>query len=166
MSQTLDLNDILNKPYKDGCHDCYGLARQYYAKEYGLALRNYARPIGFDHEGLDLLRDNFDKEGFELIKTQSVSSLEKGDGLLFSIAGSKTINHVGVYIGSGYFVHHLYQKMSKCESLDTRWYNRIVAAVRHPDITELNLARITTVSLLDILPPHLRASVQAGLNNN
>ena len=153
------LLDLLNKPYQEGKSDCYGLARAYYQKEYGLQLRNYARPLGFDHEGLDLLKDNFSKEGFKVVTTTGVSSLEKGDGLLFSILGSRTVNHVGVYIGSGYFIHHLYGKMSKCEALDQRWYQRI-ALVRHPDVISTNVSRIGKVNLLDLLPPHLRLKVQ------
>ena len=158
--------DLLNKPYQAGKYDCYGLARSYYRLEYGLNLRNYARPLGFDHEGLDLLAENFKKEGFEVVPARGISSLEKGDGLLFSIMGSKTVNHVGVYIGSGYFIHHLYNKMSKCESLDQRWYQRIALVVRHPDVIATNTSRIGRVSLLDLLPPHLRLRVQQNAGNS
>lgn len=159
------LLELLNKPYKDGKDDCYGLARQYYQQEYGLTLRNYARPIGFDHEGLDLLMGNFIKEGFCSLPVSGISYLEKGDGLLFSILGSKTVNHVGVYVGSGYFIHHLYEKMSKCESLDQRWYQRIALVVRHPEVSTTNIKRIGKTNLLDLLPPHLRLRVQQNAGN-
>ena len=163
---SFDLINLLNRPYQDGKQDCYGLAREYYKREYGLTLRNYARPIGFDHEGLDLLMDNFAKEGFQVVPTSGISTLEKADGLLFSILGSKTANHVGVYIGSGYFIHHLYEKMSKCEALDQRWYQRIALVVRHPDIIAINTSRIGKVNLLDLLPPHLRLKVQQNASSS
>jgi hypothetical protein len=51
----MNLIPLLNKPYRDGADDCYGLAREYYEEEYGLSLRNYARPIGFDQAGIPLL---------------------------------------------------------------------------------------------------------------
>lgn len=160
------LLELLNQPYVDGKADCYGLARDYYKQEFGLELRNYARPIGFDHEGLDLLMDNFAKEGFEIVPVSGISALEKGDGLLFSILGSKTVNHVGVYVGAGYFIHHLYQKLSKCEALDQRWYQRIALVVRNPEISAINIAKIGKVSLLDLLPPHLRLKVQQNASSS
>lgn len=166
MANAFNLIDLLNRPYQDGKVDCYGLARAYYQEEYGLSLRNYARPMGFNYEGLDLLADNFAKEGFEVVPLSGITSLRKGDGLLFSILGSRNLNHVGVYVGSGYFIHHLYNGMSKCESLDTRWFNRISLVVRHPDITRINDNRIGTVSLLELLPPHLRDKVKANASNN
>lgn len=166
MANAFNLMNLLNRPYQDGKFDCYGLARDYYKEEFGLVLRNYARPIGFNYEGLNLLADNFAKEGFEAIPLSGITALRKGDGLLFAILGSKTLNHVGVYIGSGYFIHHLCNGMSKCESLDTRWFNRIALVVRHPDITTINESRIGTVSLLELLPPHLRAKVKENASGS
>ena len=100
------------------------------------------------------------------VKVSGITSLRKGDGLLFSILGSRNLNHVGVYVGSGYFIHHLYNGMSKCESLDARWFNRISLVVRHPDITRINDNRIGTVSLLDLLPPHLRDKVKENASKD
>lgn len=155
----MDIGELLNKPYTDGQQDCYGLARQYYEGEYGLILRNYARPIGFDEANLPLLDENFQREGFMSLGVPAMIALERGDGLLFNLFHSKHVNHVGVYIGNGYFIHHLYQKVSVCDRLDARWYNRVMRVVRHPDITLANDTRMTKVSILDLLPPHLRGRV-------
>jgi len=153
--------DLLNKPYKDGVDDCYGLARQYYINEYGLVLRNYARPIGFDEADLPLLDDNFNKEGFQSLGQPALANLERGDGLLFNLFKSKHANHVGIYLGNGYFVHHLYQKVSECVRLDDRWYGRVSRVVRHSDVTNLNTAQITKLSILELLPPHLQGRFHA-----
>jgi cell wall-associated NlpC family hydrolase len=159
----MQVNELINLPYTDGAQDCYGLVRQYYLKEYGIQLRNYARPIGFDHEGLDLIADNFRKEGFETLPTFSQHSLEKGDGILLRIAGGKAINHVGVYLGKGYFLHHLYGKLSEVSYFDPRWFARTIFVVRHPDIREANCKATKEVNLLDLLPPHLKERMGYGL---
>lgn len=152
----MQISELLNKPYTDGKQDCYGLALQYYENEYGLTLRNYARPLGFDQADLPLLDENFQREGFQSLGIPALSSLERGDGLLFNLFRGKYVNHVGIYIGNGYFIHHLYQKVSVCDRLDARWYNRVMRVVRHPDVTFENSRRISKVSILDLLPPHLQ----------
>lgn len=153
----MNLQDYLGRRYLDGRHDCYGLVRDFYRGEYGLTLRNYARPVGFDHSGLLLLTDNFRREGFEIVNTP-ISLLEPGDGLLMMLA-SRQVNHVGVYIGERKFLHHLYQRPSSAEMLDPRWQQRLSLIVRHPDVTEQNRRNQPKQVFLDLLPPHLRNKV-------
>lgn len=153
----MNLQDYLGRRYLDGRHDCYGLVRDFYRREYGLTLRNYARPVGFDHSGLLLLTDNFRREGFEIVNTP-ISLLEPGDGLLMMLA-SRQVNHVGVYIGEKKFLHHLYQRPSSAEMLDPRWQQRLSLIVRHPDVTEQNRRNQPKQVFLDLLPPHLRNKV-------
>lgn len=153
----MNLQDYLGRRYLDGRHDCYGLVRDFYRREYGLTLRNYARPVGFDHSGLLLLTDNFRREGFEIVNTP-ISMLEPGDGLLMMLA-SRQVNHVGVYIGERKFLHHLYQRPSSAEMLDPRWQQRLSLIVRHPDVTEQNRRNQPKQVFLDLLPPHLRNKV-------
>lgn len=153
----MNLQDYLGRRYLDGRHDCYGLVRDFYRREYGLTLRNYARPVGFDHSGLLLLTDNFRREGFEIVNTP-IALLEPGDGLLMMLA-SRQVNHVGVYIGEKKFLHHLYQRPSSAEMLDPRWQQRLSLIVRHPDVTEQNRRNQPKQVFLDLLPPHLRNKV-------
>lgn len=155
MSNLAELSPrFVGLPYIDGKQDCYGLVRRAYHEAYGILLRNYARPIGFDHDGLDLITDNFRREGFEVVEP-ALTLLEPGDGLLFKVA-SKTVNHVGVITCGTRFLHHLYQRSSAHDTLDPRWQNRLYAIVRHPDVTELNKQLSEKVDLLSLLPPHLR----------
>jgi len=153
----MNLQDYLGRRYLDGRHDCYGLVRDFYRREYGLTLRNYARPVGFDHSGLLLLTDNFRREGFEIVNTP-IALLEPGDGLLMMLA-SRQVNHVGVYIGEKKFLHHLYRRPSSVETLDPRWQQRLSLIVRHPDVTEQNRRNQPKQVFLDLLPPHLRNKV-------
>ncbi len=158
----MKINTLINIPYTDGDQDCYGLVRRYYLKEYGIALRNYARPIAFDHEGLNLIADNFHKEGFVTLPTFSQHSVEKGDGLLFQIAGGKAVNHVGVYLGNGCFLHHLYGKLSEVSCFDPRWVARTMFVVRHPDVREANCKAVQEVNLLDFLPQQVKERIGYG----
>lgn len=150
----MQINRYVGLPYRDGLQDCYGLVRSFYAKEYGLLLRNYARPIGFDDGGLELLTDNFRREGFEIVNIP-IPLLQPGDGLLFKVA-SRSVNHVGVCTLPGKFLHHLYRKASSHDPLDPRWQQRLSLVVRHPHIEEENRRRQGSQSFLDLLPPHLR----------
>jgi len=148
------VNPYIGLPYVDGLQDCYGLVRRVYLEHFGMQLRNYARPVGFDHCGVDLIEDNFRREGFLVIEVP-LTELEPGDGLLFRVA-SKLINHVGVLTQGDMFLHHLYQRASTHDFLDPRWKNRLAYVVRHPDVTEFNQRNREKLNLLDLIPPHLR----------
>lgn len=155
MSHLTKHENLLGQVYVDGDHDCYGLLRRYYAQAYGLRLRNYARPIDFaDH--LDLITENFKREGFEITET-SLDQLELGDGLLFCLNRHKYVNHVGAFVGNGWMMHHLYQRLSAVDALTPSWRQRVLSVVRHPDVTEQNKLLNTQVSLTSLLPPHLKA---------
>ena len=43
---------------------------------------------------------------------------------------------------------------------------RIALVVRHPEISTINIAKIGKVSLLDLLPPHLRLKVQQNASSS
>jgi cell wall-associated NlpC family hydrolase len=153
----MDLQDYLGRRYVDGRADCYGLVRDFYRREYGLLLRNYARPVGFDQSGLMLLTDNFRREGFDIVNVP-IALLEPGDGLLMMLA-SKHVNHVGVYIGQRKVLHHLYRRPSTVDTLDPRWQQRLSLVVRHPDVMEQNRRNLPKQEFMDLLPPHLRTKV-------
>lgn len=155
MSNLIDrVNPYVGLPYIDGQQDCYGLVRRIYQEHFGMRLRNYARPVGFDHYGVDLIEENFRREGFSVINLP-LTELEPGDGLLFAVA-SRMINHIGIVTQGDMFLHHLYQRVSSHDALDVRWKNRLVHVVRHPDVTEFNQKNRESLDLLSLIPPHLR----------
>jgi cell wall-associated NlpC family hydrolase len=147
-------------PYKVGRDDCYGLARRWLKDKYGVTLTNYARPFGFEEEGLNLLTDFFQKEGFVIVSVP-FNRLEIGDGLIMRLANrSGNPNHVGVYVGNGYMLHHLYNQKSVADPLTTRWTSRVVDIYRHPDVTAKNQELNAKVDILNFLPPHLKAKYE------
>ena len=145
---------LLKLPYVDGKQDCYGLVRRYYHEQYGIALTNYARPIGFDRAGLYLLTENFEREGFVHVDS-SWRELELGDLLLMGIA-SRHANHIGIYVGNNYLLHHLYQRPSSADNLDDKWRGRTLNIIRHPDVREMNNRKLVQTDARLLLPPHLR----------
>lgn len=145
-------SQLLGRPYVDGFQDCYGLVRAFYDLAYGIKLRNYARPYGFDHAGLNLIQDFLGREGFQACHD---AAPQLGDGLVFGILSSK-MNHVGVYVGNGMFIHHVAQQTSRQEALDERWKRRLLARVRHPDVTEWNRNNLQKLDMMQHLPPHIR----------
>lgn len=147
--------------YVTGRDDCYGLVRKWMKKHYDMQLTNYARPLAWDESGMNLLHDFFDREGFQLIHTP-LSRLEIGDVLLMRLVNIKNRhagvpNHIGVYVGNGYVLHHQYGIKSKADALNERWRGRVLDTLRHPDIAAKNAEQIEKVDLMDFLPPHLKA---------
>lgn len=142
-------SDLLGKVYVEGDYDCYGLLRRYYKRMYDLELRNYARPNGFGYNGLNLITDNFDLEGFEVTS----DALQIGDGIIMGIARSPMANHVAVYVGRGMILHHLYNTKSCEESFDASWKRRVLNIVRHPKVTEQN--KLTPFEIVRVTPPYV-----------
>ena len=144
-------SELLNKSYTDGDYDCYGLARRYFRKEYGLQLSNYARPVSFAHQGMNLISQNLAREGFVFVQA-SLDFLQVGDGIVMSIARAPLPNHVGVYVGNNYMLHHLYNSVSEVTNFDVSWKKRVVNIVRHPEVTRLN--SLKPREIIEVYPPH------------
>lgn len=161
MSLYTKYKHLVKLNYTDGKQDCYGLVRRFYRDVFGIELRNYARPIGFDHAGIPLITDNFKNEGFQIVQT-NLRDLQFGDGLMMNVMRSSHCNHVGVYVGNGLFLHHLYNQKSTEDPLDTRWKNRILSVVRHPDVAEINKANRETVDIMEFIPPHVRNQLRSA----
>lgn len=150
---------LLDLPYTEGDQDCYGLVRKYYRDLYDLELRNYARPIDFAFSGRDLIQENFTEEGFDIVDI-SIDRAEVGDGLLFRLNGSHLINHVGVFAGNNYILHHLYDRKSCEEPISRFWKKKLVSIVRHPAVSEKNRETpVQTLNLLNVIPDHVLKAI-------
>lgn len=157
----MSLYDKFTKGYEDtpyvvGKDDCYGLVRRWMKDKYDLSLTNYARPFGFDDLGLNLLTDYFSREGFQIVSVP-FNKLEIGDLLLMRLANRSGFpNHIGIYVGNGYLLHHVFGYQSKADPLSKQWTSRVIDVIRHPAVTEKNHELIEKVDLINFLPPHLR----------
>lgn len=108
----------IGREFRHGVTDCYALVRDWYRQEQGVTLPVFPRVSQWWLGPDDLISQNFAEAGFVEIEAKDV---EHGDVVALSIGGSK-INHLGVYLGNGEFLHHLRGRVSRREPL-VRWAN-------------------------------------------
>lgn len=134
----IDPKQFEAKPYVPGHWDCYGTFREAFMAMTGEILPDFARPHGWwNVPELNLVHDLFEKAGFEDMG-YTVNGAQPLDVLLFAVASSK-INHVGLYLGNGSFLHHPYQKLSIIEPLSGAWKSRCIKVIRHENYRKHNL---------------------------
>lgn len=154
-------SQFLGIPYDDGDADCYGLCRRYYAANYGIELPDYARSADFFAADIDLITPFLLEEGFVVVDAP-LDRLETGDGLLLCVRSRSwpagKINHVAVYVGNQMILHHMYEKPSCEDAFTTSWKSRVMAVIRHPEISAKNaeLASAASVDLISLLPDHVK----------
>lgn len=79
--------------------------------------------------GLNLPRHS--RAQWEYGEKVSVSGLEKGDLVFFAIKGGKRINHVGIYLGDGKFIHAPSEgKEIRISSLTNRYFTKRYVGAR------------------------------------
>jgi len=145
--------------YVEGRQDCYQLVRSWFKKHYDLPMVNYARPNGLVVQGESVIYKNMEALGFYLDQSAQLNRLQIGDVLMMQVnTRMPEPNHVGVYVGNGYFLHHLFGRKSVADTLDARWRARVMDVCRHADVVEQNRnGPIETVSILDLMTPQIRA---------
>lgn len=140
---------LVGRMYISGYQDCYGLARCYYKDVFQMELTNFARPTEWWLEpGLNLLTDNLFLDGWEDVGT-NLRNLRVGDGLLFTLISGRA-NHVGVYVGNGHFIHHIFGRLSAEEPLVHKWMSRCLMVVRHKTVTKLLAERGKSIELKEL----------------
>jgi proteasome lid subunit RPN8/RPN11 len=131
------------RTFVHGVHDCYGIARDWYAAELDITLNDYPRQYGWwDREdGPDLYRENFGQEGFVVVHegpldAAALGVLHKHDLLLMRIR-AKRDNHMAVYVGGNVILHHLVDQLSRREVLQEFYQRRTSAVLRHRSMLDL-----------------------------
>lgn len=115
------VKEFLNIPYRKGGAskkgiDCSGLARMIYSKFFGIELPHNTRQQ-FRFSELQKIDDN---------------ELQSGDLIFFANKKKKNVNHVGVYLSDGQFIHASSSRGVMISSLDDRyWKARFVGSKRH-----------------------------------
>lgn len=140
---------LIGRQYSAGKADCYGLCVDYYRDVFGLDLTNIARPEEWWLDSrMDIINDLFQVDGWENIGC-NLRNLQPGDALIFALVSGKA-NHLGVYVGNGMFIHHLYKRMSCEESLAQKWMSRCLMVVRHANVTTSRNNLMTSVTLAEL----------------
>lgn len=78
---------------------------------------------------------------------------------------SRVANHGAIYVGENKIVHHFYGSLSIEELYKGMWKNRTVAVYRHPLVAERMPNSVEQVDFMTLLPPALRARLEAARNN-
>ena len=81
-SQQASSLPYVGREFVHGVVDCYSLVRDWYAREWGIELRDYDRRDQWWDHGENLYLENFQKEGFHKIP---VEELQRGDALLMQL---------------------------------------------------------------------------------
>lgn len=132
-----------------GNDDCFRLVRDLYFDNWGIKLRDYARPNDWASDTHNLITKSYEREGFNIITTWKPKDLRPGD-LLAVCIGEAAPNHLAVVVEDGQIVHHLYGRLSSVDPLRDFWFNQTAFILRHPDVPDLR-PEIKDVNILDIL---------------
>lgn len=134
----MNFKKYINIPYKymgrdfDGV-DCYGLMYIIYKYERKIELPDFLE-IKYDKNWYKKGGNHvLDCRGSIKNTWDDVSEPYKMfDGLLFYLNSKKIVNHVGMYIGNGKFIH-VHEGTNSCiERLDTKiWLSNLYSAIRY-----------------------------------
>jgi len=120
----------VGREFVHGVVDCYTLVRDWYAREYGIKLRDYDRRDQWWDHGQNLYVDNFNREGFRKIPVEEV---QRGDLILMNLV-SPVPNHAAIYLGDSRVLHHVQGRLSSRDvyTLGGSYYGKSTAcALRH-----------------------------------
>lgn len=152
---------LIGRPFKLGSTDCYGLARDFYRDNFGIELRNFARPTNFWDHGLNLYMDNIYSEGFRPLNCHP-REYQTGDCFLMNIR-SPIVNHVGILLPDGQMLHHLYGNLSTVTPYRDLFRNTTMAVVRHKDVDLTKTEVHSEVDLMELLPDGIRRRLAEAL---
>lgn len=136
------LAPLVGRPFYHGVLDCYTLVRDFYRRELGITLPDYAREDGWWDKGQDLYADNFEGAGFYAVDPQD---LQHGDLIVMQVKSEKA-NHAGVFLADGRLktepdhhpvpgsiLHHLHGRDSKRDPFGGFWRESARFYMRHRD---------------------------------
>lgn len=126
---------LIGREFIHGVNDCYSVVRDWFRRERGITLKNFARGYGWWDMNKNLYSENFASAGFEEV---AVDHIQIGDVLLMKIGGAQVIHHAAVVTGNNEITHHMFHRLSGKDQL-SRWARCIAKVVRfNPDLLKEN----------------------------
>jgi len=104
---------LIGREYCWGSLDCWSCVRDWYKEKWELDLPDWPRPKRSEWDEAPRFEELYEAAGFREV---DLKKLQPGDALLMSIA-SKRLNHVAVYIGEQYVLHHMTGRLSSRDLL-------------------------------------------------
>lgn len=111
----------VGREWSHGSLDCWGLCRDWYARERGVSLPDPDRRDGWWDDGSsDLYGDHaMTAAGFSRVDLKSILP---GDLILMQIRSRNLVpNHAAIYLGDGQILHHLHGRLSSRDIYGGYW---------------------------------------------
>lgn len=164
MTIRVEYAHLLGRPFIEGKNDCFSLARDFYKDNWGIEIRDYARPTGWEKTGRSLITEYLHDEGFEVVH-EPIRLIRPGDGLLLAI-NAPFATHMGIYLGRDetcrdYVLDQQYGKLSRKRPFTGIFRGLLCAQVRHP--TVYLPEHEGEANLIDLLPKHKQDEIRAHL---
>lgn len=122
------LAPYVRRPYVHGVLDCYSVCKDWYEREWSLALPDVNRDPEWWLKGQSLYLDHFSGAGF--VRLAPGTPHQVGDGLLIQ-EGSPVPNHAAVYVGDGAILHHVRGRLSCIEAYTSSRQRQTTHHLRH-----------------------------------
>lgn len=149
---------LLGRRFDLGRKDCFDLVMSFYLDNFGINIKNYARPRDWRARDLDLISQLYEREGFFKVQDWTLATLHPGDLLCMAI-NSPVANHMAVYLGGNRIVHHLLNSHSADETLRDFWRKCTVYVLRHRDVNVEEPVK-TAVPLQEIIRERNRVQLK------
>lgn len=108
---------LIGRPFYHGVLDCYSLIRDWYRRERGIALPDFARENDWWQRGGNLYVEHFAEAGFARIEAHA---LAEGDVILMQVCADVP-NHGAIYLGCDVILQHLCGRLSGREVYGGYW---------------------------------------------
>jgi hypothetical protein len=112
-----------------GSLDCYALIRDFYAREMGMVLEDYARTPDFWLRGEDLYGQAIQPAGFRVL--DDGEPLQRGDIVMMQTGRSTVANHAAVYLGDDIILHHVENRLSSRDVYGGYFKKHTIRVVRY-----------------------------------
>ena len=118
----------VGRNFVHGITDCYSIWRDYYRRELGIEMLDYARGVEWWTKGDNLYLDNYKDAGFV-----PVDAPQKHDIILMQVV-SQVPNHCAVYLGDNVILHHVMGKASSRDVYGGYWRKITAMILRHQSL--------------------------------
>ena len=139
-------DNLIGLPYIDGRQDCFSSVRNYYQNVWGVHLPNFARPDRFWDDPHLNLYGMYASHGFQQIFDRPYNL---GDAVLMPLLAPQ-VSHAGVLVADNQLLHHLPNQLSSIDAFRPKWASRVTIHLRHPKITEAQVAERNPVHLYEV----------------
>lgn len=121
---------LIGRNYCYGVLDCLTLVQDYYEEVLGIMLPKYEYEEEWWNKSKNYYRERYPSAGFF---TVNLNEIKVHDMILMQV-DSPVLNHAGIYLGDGIFLHHPYKALSCRRPYGGYWQKHTGLVCRHKDV--------------------------------